>query len=239
MNLFPLVLYLLSLLVSVLGSLPAPVNLTITSVNFFHVLHWDPGPGTPPGTVYHVFRKNEIKKREWLSNETSFTLRSKTVDAQRELHELTVQASYNKTLSPESNKLLFSPYEDTKITSPKLSLAGCGNCIHINISIPKANKRSQINDIQKFYGGKFKILWKKRNGTVEEPYNTENKSFTLANLKRGVEYCVQVHMNFVVNKNTEPSAWECAFTSIVEPRRGEFTFRADINAVMTVVWCFY
>lgn len=38
-----------------LGSLPAPVNLSIRSVNFNHTLRWDPGAGTPPGTRYRVY----------------------------------------------------------------------------------------------------------------------------------------------------------------------------------------
>lgn len=36
--------------------LPAPVNLSVKSVNFHHVLRWDPGPGTPPGAEYRIYR---------------------------------------------------------------------------------------------------------------------------------------------------------------------------------------
>ena len=43
-------------LLAALTSLPAPVNLSVKSVNFRHVLRWDPGPGTPPGTEYRVYK---------------------------------------------------------------------------------------------------------------------------------------------------------------------------------------
>ncbi|KAG7239134.1 hypothetical protein INR49_030015 [Caranx melampygus] len=57
MNFFPVGLLLMSLLNYVLGSLPAPVDVFIESVNFNHVLHWTPAPGTPPGTVYRVYKR--------------------------------------------------------------------------------------------------------------------------------------------------------------------------------------
>lgn len=43
-------------LLTALTSLPAPVNLSVKSVNFHHVLHWVPGPGTPTGTEYRVYK---------------------------------------------------------------------------------------------------------------------------------------------------------------------------------------
>ncbi|XP_040004002.1 cytokine receptor family member b1 isoform X2 [Xiphias gladius] len=131
-------------------------------------------------------------------------------------YHLTVQASYNQTLSPESHEVIFTPYEDTKIGPPKLSLAGYGNCIQINMSLPEADKSSGIDDIQKFYDAHFRVWWRREKKV--ESQETRNKSLTLNNLEEGMEYCVQVHTKIRVNKNTEPSAWECTFTSIVERR---------------------
>ncbi|KAL4601568.1 interferon lambda receptor 1-like, partial [Arapaima gigas] len=34
--------------------LQPPANLTVDSFNFEHILKWDPGPRTPPGTLYWV-----------------------------------------------------------------------------------------------------------------------------------------------------------------------------------------
>ncbi|XP_049904284.1 cytokine receptor family member b1 [Epinephelus moara] len=213
----PLVLYLVFLLYSVLGSLPAPVNLSVSSDNFHHVLCWDPGPSTPPGTQYKIIRRLNKKeqKKLWYSNTTSFRLK---LPRNREKYDLYVQAFYNQSLSPESSRYSFTPYEDTIIGPPKVSLAGCGNCIQINISLPEADRSSKISDIQEFYGAQFKIYWKKHNESTKS-FVTQNKSYTVDNLQIGAEYCVQVDTKINVNKHTVPSAWHCTFTSIVEPSR--------------------
>ncbi|KAM7407920.1 hypothetical protein PAMA_003601 [Pampus argenteus] len=210
MNCFLLTLYLKLLLDSVFGSLPAPVNVSMNSVNFHHVLRWDPGPGSPPGTSYLIFKrmKGRKPKEPQKSTKTSLTLKLKNEG----WYYLNVQASYNQTLSPMSSTVTFNAYENTKIGPPKLSLAGCGNCIHINISLPKV--------VQDFYKDLlvFRVSLKKPNEPLKA-IETRNKSVTLELLQKGQEYCVQVEAKCAANLNTEPSAWTCTFTSIVEPRR--------------------
>ncbi|RVE57795.1 hypothetical protein OJAV_G00202630 [Oryzias javanicus] len=44
----------LPLVLAAVGELPAPTRLTLTSRNLQHLLTWEPGPGTPPGTTYRV-----------------------------------------------------------------------------------------------------------------------------------------------------------------------------------------
>ncbi|KAM9346919.1 uncharacterized protein ABDE67_011240 [Symphorus nematophorus] len=229
MNCLPLVLYLMFLLDSALGSLPAPVNLSISSVNFDHVLRWDPGPGTPPGTQYTIFRvKGNDKRRHSTSMTTSVQL---TLKRPRGNYFLSVQATYNRTLSPESPVVNFSPFKDTIIGPPELSLAGCGDCIQVNISLPEAHWSSGINnnDMHAFYSPQYKVLWKKHGGAVEKPYDTEDSSFTLPSLQNDTEYCVQVHTTIHENKNTKPSAWECTFTSDAEPSRVFRSLPAPVN----------
>ncbi|GLD51551.1 uncharacterized protein AKAME5_000458600, partial [Lates japonicus] len=202
---------------SVLGSLHAPVNVSVISVNFHHVLHWDPGPGTPPGIQYMVFRRMEGKKRKTL-NTTTTSLKLKL--EKHSTYRLTVQASYNQTLSPESHEVIFTPYEDTKIGPPIVSLAGCGNCIQINMSLPEADRSSGITNIQEFFDATFRIqLFLRGENKAVDYCETRNKSYTINYLKSGMEYCVQVHTKINMNKNTEPSSWKCTFTSIVESRR--------------------
>lgn len=56
-------------------------------------------------------------------------------------------------------------------------------------------------------------------------YHTENQNFTLPNLHYGTEYCIQVHTLARQNQNIGPSRWTCAYTSVVEPSRGELGWR--------------
>ncbi|XP_074514288.1 cytokine receptor family member b1 isoform X2 [Sebastes fasciatus] len=247
MNWLPPVLYLVLLLDSVLGSLPAPVIVNVSSFNFHHVLHWVPGPGTPSGTCYEIIRRVNWRTKKLkpplCSNETSLKLK---FPDNRVEYTLTVQASYNQTLSPESRKYSFKPDIQTKIGPPKVSLAGCGNCIQINISLPKADPSSGIDDIKTFYGGsQFRVSWRIPNEAAESIVTT-NKSYTVNNLQPGTEYCVQVWTAINVNRNTEASAWNCTFTSIVAPSRDPYVLGAVgtllpivIGVLMTTMFCLY
>ncbi|XP_054470934.1 interleukin-10 receptor subunit beta-like [Anoplopoma fimbria] len=232
MNCLPLLLYLTVLIESVLSSLPAPVNVNISSVNFHHVLHWNPGPGTPAGTHYIINKRvNGKNKHPSSSLKTSLKLRLPKVD---EEYVLTVQASYNQTLSQESHKVNFWPLTQTIIGPPKISLAGCGNCIHVNISLPEADRSSGIKDMKTIYpGSQFEVIWMKGKGTMPQGSAiTKTKNYTVNHLQIGTEYCVQVNTKINVNRNTKPSAWNCTFTSIVEPSR---VFVGAVAALLIVI----
>ncbi|XP_068602245.1 cytokine receptor family member b1 isoform X1 [Brachionichthys hirsutus] len=219
MNCLPLVPSLVLLLHSALGSLPAPVNVTVESVNFHHVLRWDPGPGTPPGTRYKVFRYRMEggKRKRLLLKSSSTSVKLSLIPRQEYL--LTVQAFHKRTLTSNTSAAVrFTPYEDTLIDPPKLSLAGCGTCIQINISMPAAGV-----DIHAFYYPTYRVVYQRRRGK-EVTYDSGDRSFTLKNLQSGTEYCVQVHPMIRLNRNTVPSARECVFTSGVETSGGELAF---------------
>ncbi|KAM8856792.1 uncharacterized protein AB9W97_020950 isoform 2-T2 [Spinachia spinachia] len=156
---------------------------------------------------------------------------------------LTVQASYNNTQS-EKSKVSFNPFTETIIGPPKVSLSGCGNCIHVNISLP-ADPSSGIEDIKSvYYGAQFRVFWMKRN-EAEQSAVTTSKSYTVNNLQIGTEYCVQVYTEINVNRNTKPSAWECTFTSRKLPSAGP-VFSGAVAALVIVcgflvisVFCLY
>ncbi|XP_032385738.1 interleukin-20 receptor subunit alpha isoform X2 [Etheostoma spectabile] len=209
MNCLPFAPYVILLLDSVLGSLLAPVNLSINSLNFHHVLRWDPGPGTPPGTLYKIIKRVNKRERPQCTNRTSVRIRL----PRNVKYALTVQASCNQSVSPESSKLYFYPYRETTIGPPEVSLTGGGSYILINISLPVAQKIMTRGDLYP----RFEILWKKSNTTVAF-IQTEDRLFNLTNLQIGTEYCVQVHTKITGNDHTTESAWNCAFTSSVEPR---------------------
>ncbi|XP_068602246.1 cytokine receptor family member b1 isoform X2 [Brachionichthys hirsutus] len=236
MNCLPLVPSLVLLLHSALGSLPAPVNVTVESVNFHHVLRWDPGPGTPPGTRYKVFRYRMEggKRKRLLLKSSSTSVKLSLIPRQEYL--LTVQAFHKRTLTSNTSAAVrFTPYEDTLIDPPKLSLAGCGTCIQINISMPAAGV-----DIHAFYYPTYRVVYQRRRGK-EVTYDSGDRSFTLKNLQSGTEYCVQVHPMIRLNRNTVPSARECVFTSGVETSGGPLvagTVSATVLSVLAVLSAF-
>ncbi|XP_061782274.1 cytokine receptor family member b1 [Nerophis lumbriciformis] len=211
-------IHLMFLLDCVLASLPAPCNLSVDSVHFLHILHWDPGPGSPAGTQYKVFaRLRGSKERKPQNNTTTATYLQLDLDNFK--YYLSVEALHNGTWSAASKEVPFNPIEQTIIGPPKVILAENGNSIQINISLPEADKSSKIrnNNIIAFYGAKFKVLWRKSK-KIEGSTETKEKSVTLSNLEAATEYCVQVQIIITMNKNTKPSDWVCNFTGGAESR---------------------
>uniref|UniRef100_A0A673Z162 Uncharacterized LOC115161376 n=1 Tax=Salmo trutta TaxID=8032 RepID=A0A673Z162_SALTR len=196
-----------------LCTLPAPVNVTIDSLNFHHVLRWIPGPGTPPGTMYNILYSENNMALE-IQHQTNMTNQKLDLKYPKEEYRLCVQASHNLFESPLAG-ITFTPFTQTVIGPPTLSLDGCGNCLVINITLP------QMGTIQKIYGTtvSFQIDWKRAEETQFKETRTTNLSYMLENLKVGTEYCVRVHTMITTNKQTQLSEWKCAHTSIVEPNR--------------------
>ncbi|XP_037543095.1 uncharacterized protein LOC119419784 [Nematolebias whitei] len=103
-----------------LGSLPAPVNLKVKSVNFHHVLHWDPGPASPPGTHYMIFQRIGRKMKR-LPNSTSETSLKLKLEPLKE-YSFAVRALYNHTESSMSSRITFAPFRDSTSAGPQPGL---------------------------------------------------------------------------------------------------------------------
>ncbi|RVE57796.1 hypothetical protein OJAV_G00202640 [Oryzias javanicus] len=212
--------------------LPAPVNLSVDSRNFFPTLRWDPGPGTPAGTEYTVFKRVNTKPFKQLprpTHQTSVVLKLNASKMFR-MFRFRVAANFNGSRSAES-EVSFDPYTDNEVGPLKLTLSECGTCLRVNISLPEVDRHSGVKDVQKFYDFIFKVFWRKgQQGKVEE-MTTPNKTVTLDNLRGGVEYCVQADISSINPKKTIPSAWSCAFTGPAENETG--SGGAGVSPVVT------
>ncbi|XP_013881256.1 interferon alpha/beta receptor 2 [Austrofundulus limnaeus] len=223
---FPLlVLVLLLQLGSALWSLPAPVNLTVSSLNFQHVLRWDPGPGSPPGTRYRIFRGLNRGKMKHFHKSTGETWFRVKLDPLKH-HHLTVQAFFNNTTSPQSSSIIFSPSADTTIGPPVFSLAGCGTCIQGNISLPFPDRKQ--------FDPSFMVWWRKEKNDKEDHLETRNRSFILTNLERGAKFCVRIKIKTRLNPNTLLSNWSCTFSSPEEPDT-EMLLTGVVSALLVFV----
>ncbi|XP_038870841.1 uncharacterized protein LOC120064374 isoform X1 [Salvelinus namaycush] len=209
-----------------LCSLPAPVNVSIESLNFHHVLRWRAGPGTPPGTVYKISRRKNHSLQ--FLHQTNMTSHGLDLKFPKEEHKFCVWASRNLSESPVV-ETTFTPFTQTVIGSPILSLDGCGNCLEINITL------LEIETIKKIYGKSlsFDIYWKRAGETKPQMTQTTNVAYMLENLEVGMEYCVRVYTRISTNHNTRSSGWKCAYTSILEPNRVP-TVVAGVSVVLSV-----
>ncbi|XP_036397099.1 interleukin-10 receptor subunit beta-like [Megalops cyprinoides] len=211
MNYIPLAIYLMQLYCEALSTLPAPVNVTIESVNFEHILKWNPGAGTPPGTGYRVTYSHYGSRWRRLpaSSATMVNVTEKFTEVTW-LYAVRVQAVNGAMKSPMT-ATTFRPYKDTVLGPPQVSLAGCGNCLKINITFPRGRAKESIEDIYGVF--RFNISWKKIGEIQVQHYSTQLSSSMLENLHPGVEHCIQVKPQLAVNKNTLRSGWVCALTS--------------------------
>ncbi|XP_064799960.1 uncharacterized protein LOC135518928 isoform X2 [Oncorhynchus masou masou] len=147
-------------------------------------------------------------------HQTNMTNQKLDLKYPKEEYRLCVQASYERSESPLT-VITFTPFTQTVIGPPTLSLDGCGNCLVINITLP------EMETIQNVYGSNvhFQIYWKRAGETRIKETRTTHLSYMLENLNMGAEYCVRVHTMITTNQKTQLSEWRCAYTSIVEANR--------------------
>ncbi|KAL6485109.1 hypothetical protein MHYP_G00071540 [Metynnis hypsauchen] len=222
--------YFMVLDAQVIVPLPQPQNVTVVSNNFDTVLHWSPGVGTPPGTIYSVsVSVGSTTKKQKKCNNTTINVSKYMKNIERQ-YILRLQASHGNRSSPVIDRY-FTPYTMTYLGPPSVTLAGCGNCFNINISLPD---RVSSDESLRFYKGiRFDIHWKKAGdekvymlGNMDSLSQQHSKklstyTYALLNLEQGGEYCVRAKPHHNVNKNTQVSDWICDFTSAVQ-KRGAF-----------------
>ncbi|KAJ8379141.1 hypothetical protein AAFF_G00230530 [Aldrovandia affinis] len=216
MNYTLLTIYFIQLCCRALGALPAPVNLSVVSVNFEHNLRWDPGLGTPPGTTYRVQYSpcgSEPLRVLNVSGDSvdlvKRTLWKCTTDV-LEVYTIEVQAVHHGRVSPWS-EIAFTPYTETRLGPPVVTVAGCGDCLNLTITLPRGKAQESLQEIYSHFN--YHIFWKRAGESKVWNLSTGQSSHVLQNLEPGVEHCVLVELQVNTNKHTLPSDWSCAFTS--------------------------
>lgn len=214
-------------------ALPPPLNPTVTSVNFKHELRWTEAPGSPSGLRYH-FKVRSSEKRAKVNSTTN--LRAEVIlEEPTATYTPYVRSSFKRAKSPWSKGKNFTPYLNTNITAPNVTLAGCGKCIQVNITLPKAHRKSGIKDISKIYKRLlYKVSWRQKQEESVESIETENQTVVIPHLFQGTEYCVQVLPMYLDLNTFEPSPWECVFTGTVQPSQ-VFAIVGSVAAAIIVI----
>ncbi|KAJ8350890.1 hypothetical protein SKAU_G00260200 [Synaphobranchus kaupii] len=210
-----------------LGALPAPVNVTIESLNFEHILRWTAGPGTPPGTAYKIKYSCHGKRLRlqpsFLNSSVTVLNLTRTFRKPTKDYAVHVQALNGGMESPWSSKL-FCPYRDTILGPPQVSVTGHGDRLLLNITLPRGRAPETIEKI--YHKFRFFIFWKKAGESQEQTDTAAQSEHAINNLHRGVEYCVRVQPEIIENQNLLSSNWTCHFTS-----------HLPLNPVPTVLTC--
>ncbi|XP_035249641.1 interferon lambda receptor 1-like isoform X1 [Anguilla anguilla] len=210
-----------------LGALPAPVNVTVESVNFEHILRWTPGQGTPPGTAYRVkytcHGKQLGLQPSFLNSSVTMLNLTGTFKNLKYPYGVHVQALNGGVESNWSGQV-FCPYTDTKLGPPQVSVTGHGDRLLLNITLPRGKAKKSIEKIYREFH--FSIFWKKAGESRVQKDTTALKEPAIKHLHQGVQYCVRVQPEIIENQNLLSSDWTCHFTSPL-----------PLNPVPTVLAC--
>ncbi|XP_036065456.1 interferon alpha/beta receptor 2 isoform X2 [Oryzias melastigma] len=130
------------------GELPAPTRLNLTSRNLQHLLTWEPGPGTPPGTAYRVTKSTERDPETEVDGCGSVLLTCNLTAALGEdpfdSYNIRVEA-VNQT-SPAAEITRFKPVEHLDL--PLLTLTLLNRNLSIKLCPPHSNLSHIYNRIQ-------------------------------------------------------------------------------------------
>ncbi|XP_044220778.1 interferon alpha/beta receptor 2-like isoform X2 [Thunnus albacares] len=199
--------------------LPAPSNVSISSFNMEHTLSFLPGPETPPDTHFTVQILNP-RKSTWKEVASCSELTAgQTCDLTRAFQEpfdhyyARVQAFTPTQKSDWKISRQFQPLSDTVMGPLDVSVSGCGNCLLVQVSLPKSKGLQQHQQFQSFYRVIDFNVQRTRDGVqfkLKLPYKEENM---ITYLQPGVEYCVTVSVSSPFNSNSVPNKPFCAFTS--------------------------
>ncbi|XP_051565770.1 interferon alpha/beta receptor 2-like [Myxocyprinus asiaticus] len=234
-------LILMPLYFTVLHTIPAPVNFKILSRNFDHILQWSPGRNSPPQTVYNLVSRWECSNKICSSGKPTvwLNIRNTTVNVSGVLEDIYTSctfflwASLDNMTSSRVN-LTIKPYEETIIGPPTIHLSGCGDCLKINISLPKGSGKK--HQLLEFYNSvSFNVSWKKAGEQKSNQIFISSGEYELQHLQAGAQYCVRVLPQINFNRNTRPSAWQCEYTSKEEPIGVSWPLGAAVSGLCVLV----
>ncbi|XP_028646323.1 interleukin-20 receptor subunit alpha-like [Erpetoichthys calabaricus] len=237
-------LFLTAVLPAALCMLPAPVNLNITSQNLEHFLKWEPGDGTPTGTLYRVgYFSQSTNNLTLVENCQNISIGeplecdlTKVFVDVLDLYVARVQAVFR---FQESNwtelPTCFQPYDHTFLGPPEVRMIGHFDSIIVNITQPRTKSIHSLPAVYGKFNYEIKLIdMRSNNEQMIKIENNGNVSFEkrIFPLQPATEYCVMVSMNADNNEKSIPSGRYCAFTA----RHNKGGFLAKVIVIPSVIF---
>nr|UOI84937.1 cytokine receptor family member b2 [Ictalurus punctatus] len=174
------------------GHVPAPVNLTMDSQNFVHLLTWKAGPGSPAGLQYRVlFRSYSV---DWKMVDSCaavcYPLRCNLTDVFTNLEEayyIKVTAVLGKEMSAHTFYNPFKPEFDTWLEPPSLRLSPCNDSLCVYLQSPS----ERLDTVYKKYNYVLNVTNEKG---VQVFLNTRGLGTVVLKVVPGLQYCVSVNI---------------------------------------------
>ncbi|KAM8749909.1 interferon alpha/beta receptor 2-like isoform 2-T2 [Acanthopagrus schlegelii] len=196
-------------------SLPAPSNVSISSINMEHTLSFLPGADSPDSSRFEV-QVVRVSKRSWTAVAACSALKAgqtcnltQVFKKPLEQYRARVRAFTAGQTSSWTVSAAFQPLSDTVLGPPDVVVSGCGNCLLLQVRPPSSVGMLPTD----LYMDLVLNVKRTRDGAqfiLTRPYKEEME---ISYLQRGVEYCVTVTVKTLFNDNSVPSDAHCAFTS--------------------------
>ncbi|XP_072450799.1 uncharacterized protein [Chiloscyllium punctatum] len=236
----------LHLLLHVLGQLPAPQNVKLTSVNFKHIVTWKPGTGSPPGTRYTVescmLRNADrfIPVKHCINISTLSCDVSWTFTSFSDLYWVRVRSTTSTDQSNWVESKELCPLRDTILGPPIINVTSNNQIIEVSLDMPltpqKDNKKLKtVKNIDNSL--KYIIILLSKDGSeyVSEtvwPDDSGKGYFKFNNLKPKFTYCVTTRFDSISNPNTKNSRKICTTTS---PQNTNIMWIAPMVAALLLI----
>ncbi|XP_056431608.1 interferon alpha/beta receptor 2-like [Gadus chalcogrammus] len=195
-------------------SLPAPTNVSITSVNLEHTLHFLPGSETPGHTHFRI-QVMKVRKSVWkpaarcssLEPGQTCELSGLMKDPWARYQARAQAYSPAGSTSDWATSGLFQPMTHSAVGPPDVSVAGCGNCLVLQVR-PLTSRWQQLER----YRHMLLSVRRTRDGVQFHMSVDYEEKTVIGYLEPGVEYCVMVSMVAFIKQKSAPVKY-CAFTS--------------------------
>ncbi|KAK5861502.1 hypothetical protein PBY51_022893 [Eleginops maclovinus] len=194
-------LWMLALLPHVLAAMikfPPPVNITLTSSHFEHVLRWEPGPGTPTGVYYHVTIITQTGTG-WVlvpgCEHVQYPLVCNLTEAffdRKQVYYTKLSALLDS--KPEALAVVtqpaFQPIKETALDLPLLTVTPCGKDLCVD-------HRPTVEHLRASYDSLYYTLRVTSNNADKAQFFVDTQSLgrvILKDLASGRQYCVSIRI---------------------------------------------
>lgn len=207
-----------SLVLPVVSDLPQPVNVTLRSDHFIHLLEWEPGPGTPAGAYYSVSVISETGTSRDLVNgceHVQHVLACNLTEAfpeKMEIYFTSVTVHLAGKASVPATYPRFRPIRDTVLDLPEVTVTSCSRDLCVDLQ-PRMH---QLKDAYNLLHYKLRIESISNNNVQSFKEFKSLRSEILKDLAGGREYCISIcFSDSIVPRYSVYGPARCAFTSVI------------------------